>query len=139
MNSFPGKIVACLLVAMLGINLVAATASAVDQCLSQSCCCCDGMQGAIHEPIPAGDSARHGCCSSSANIPCNLNKNHMLDAQVFIVSSVRENLREANGLSTFVIGEPSFFQTFRGNGTPNQFWITTDPIPIYLQNLTLIC
>ncbi len=139
MNSSHRKIVACILLIMLGINFSTAIAGTVNRCASQAGCCCDGIQGAIHEPIPAGDSARHGCCSSSGNTSCNLNENYMPDSQVFIVSSVRENLREAEGLITFVIGEPSFFQTFRENGTTNQFWITTGPIPIYLQNLTLIC
>ena len=139
MNSSHRKIVACILLIMLGINFSTAIAGTVNRCASQAGCCCGGIQVSGHESSPAVDFAGQGCCSSSANIPCNLNENYMPDSQVFIVSSVRENLREAEGLITFVIGEPSFFQTFRDNGTTNQFWITNDPIPIYLQNLTLIC
>lgn len=123
---------------MFGINLGVATAGTVDRCASQSNCCSD-MPIGIQEPIPASDSGGHGCCSPSSNIPCNLNKSDVPDAQVFMISSVREDLQKAIGFITFVISERSLMQAFTRNIITNQFWITTDPIPIYLQNLTFIC
>ncbi|MEE8552110.1 MAG: hypothetical protein V3S72_02295 [Desulfobacterales bacterium] len=139
MSSLPGKIVACILVVMLGISLIAATAGAVDQCVRQLCCYRSDMPIAVNEPTPAYDSAGHGCFSSSANISCKMSKNHVHDAQAFILSSVREELQKADGLITVAICEPHFLQKIIGKGTTNRFWITTNHTPIYLQNLSLLC
>jgi hypothetical protein len=140
MNSLTGKIVACILVVMLGISLIVATAGAVDQCVRQLCCYRSDMPIAVYEPTPACDSAGHGCCSSSANITCNMSKNHVHDAQAFILSSVREELqKEAGDLITVDICEPHFLLKIIGKGTTNRFWIATDHTPIYLQNLSLLC
>ena len=140
MSSLTGKIVVCILVVMLGISLIAATAGAVDQCVRQLCCYRSDMPIAVYEPTPACDSAGHGCCSSSANIHCNMSKNHVHDAQAFILSSVREELqKEAGDLITVAICEPHFLLKIIGKGTTNRFWITTDHTPIYLQNLSLLC
>ncbi len=139
MSSLPGKIVACILVVMLGISLIVDTAGAVDQCVRQLCCYRSDMPIAVYEPTPVFDSAGHGRCSSSANIHCNMSKNHVHDAQAFILSSVREELQKADGLITVATGEPHFLQKIIGKGTTNRFWITTDHTPIYLQNLSLLC
>jgi hypothetical protein len=139
MSSLTGKIVACILVVMLGIGLIVATAGAVDQCVRQLCCYRSDMPIAVYEQTPASDSAGHGCCSSSANIHCNMSKTHVHDAQAFMLSSVREELQEADGLITVAICEPHFLQKIIGKGTTNRFWITTDHTPIYLQNLSLLC
>lgn len=139
MNSLPGKIVAFFLTLMLGINLIAATAGADDQCVRQSCCYRSDMPIAVYKTASAYDSTGHGSCSSSANIPCNLSKNHMHDAQDFILSSIREELQKAGGLIIVAIGEPHFLQKIIGKGTTNRSWITTDYTPIYLQNLSLLC
>jgi hypothetical protein len=140
MSSLTGKIVACILVVMLGISLIVATAGAVDQCVRQLCCYRSDMPIAVYEPTQACYSAGHGCCSSSANITCNMSKNHVHDAQAFILSSVREELqKEAGDLITVAICEPHFLLKIIGKGTTNRFWITTDHTPIYLQNLSLLC
>lgn len=138
MNSSQRKIVACILLIMLGINFSTAIAGTVNRCESQAGCCCGGIQVAGHEPSPAVDIAGQGCCSSSANIPCNMNKNHVHDAQAFIVSIVKGDLQKADALINVAIGEPSFLQKMTGKSKTNQFWITNDPIPIYLQNLAII-
>ncbi len=139
MSSLTGKIVACILVVMLGIGFIVATAGAVDQCVRQLCCYRSDMPIAVYEQTPASDSAGHGCCSSSANIHCNMSKTHVHDAQAFMLSSVREELQKADGLITVAICEPHFLQKIIGKGTTNRFWITTDHTPIYLRNLSLLC
>ncbi len=139
MNSLLRKIIACLLIIMCGINFISATAGAVDRCVSQSYCCCDSMAVVNYGLITADDSVENGCCSSSENIPCNIDKDYAPDAQDCIISTVRENLLNADGLITFVIGETPLLQPFKEIITTNQFCITTDPTPIYLQNLTFIC
>ncbi|TES89375.1 MAG: hypothetical protein E3J94_06505 [Desulfobacteraceae bacterium] len=139
MNSLLRKIVACLLIIMFGINFIYATAGAVDRCVSQACCCCDSMAVANYGLTIADDSVENGCCSSSENIPCNIDKDYAPDAQDCIISTVRENLLNADGLITFVIGEPFLLQFLKENVTTPRFLTTSDPIPIYLQNLTFIC
>ena len=96
MNSLLRKIVVCLLIIMFGINFISATAGAVDRCVSQSCCCCNSAQTAHHEPTLTDDSVENGCCLPSENIPCSMNKNHVPDAQIFIMLSEREDLKKAN-------------------------------------------
>ena len=139
MNSLLRKIVACLLIIMFGINFISATAGAVDRCVSQAFCCCNRMAVTNYGLTIADDSVENGCCSSSENIPCNIDKDYAPDAQDCIISTVRENLLNADGLITFVIGETPLLQPFKEIITTNQFCITSDPIPIYLQNLTFIC
>ena len=124
---------------MFGIHFISATAGAVDRCVGQSCCCFDSMAVVNYGLTMADDSVENGCCSSSENIPCNIDKDYAPDAQDCIISTVRENLLNADGLITFVIGETPLLQPFKEIITTNQFCITSDPIPIYLQNLTFIC
>ncbi len=116
MNSLQRKIVACILLIMLGINFSTATAGTVNRCASQADSCCGGMKVAGNEPAQAVDFAGHGCCSSSGNSPCNLNKNPVPDAQLFIASPVRKELQEAEGVICAAIGEPSFLQKMTGKG-----------------------
>ncbi len=139
MNSLLRKIVVCLLIIMFGINFISATAGAVDRCVSQAFCCCNRMAVTNYGLTIADDSVENGCCSSSENIPCNIDKNYAPDAQDCIISTVRENLLNADGLFTFVIGEPFLLQFLKENVTTPRFLTTSDPIPIYLQNLTFIC
>ncbi len=139
MNSLLRKIVVCLLIIMFGINFISATAGAVDRCVSQAFCCCNRMAVTNYGLTIADDSVENGCCSSSENIPCNIDKNYAPDAQDCIISTVRENLLNADGLITFVIGEPFLLQFLKENVTTPRFLTTSDPIPIYLQNLTFIC
>jgi hypothetical protein len=139
MNSLPRKIVVCLFIIMFGINLGSAPAGEVDQCVSQSCFFCTGKPMAHNEHTPIDDSAGHECYPSSADSPCNLKKESEQHALVFIVSSIRVDRPKSNGFTLFSLGEPSLLQFIRGNSTIGHSWITPDPIPIYLQNLSLLC
>ena len=139
MNSLLRKIVVCLLIIMFGINFISETAGAVDRCVSQSFCCCNSAQIANQEPTLADDSVEIGCCSPSENIPCSMNKNHLPDAQIFIMLSEREDLKKTNEIIRFVIDEPFLSQFLKESVTTPQLLTASDPIPIYLQNLTFIC
>ena len=139
MNSFSKKIIAGFSLVMLGIHLVSVTAGATAQCASQPCCCTAVM---MHHngPSPAIDSPGRGCCSSTETIPCDLNQNQLPDTPFLIVSSSTENTKAPfNGTVIFVVKRTSFQPASIGSMTLNPFWITTDPIPIYLQNQTFIC
>jgi hypothetical protein len=139
MNSFSRKIIAGFSLVMLGIHLVAVTAGSAAQCVSQPCCCTKMM---MHHNGPSSviNSIEHGCCSPTEKIPCDLNKNQMPDTPLLIVSSATENMEEpVNGTVNVAVNDPSFRLPTIGNKNFNPFWITIDPIPIYLQNQTFIC
>ena len=139
MNSLHRKIAVCLLILVFCFNLFEATASVIDPCESRPCCCCTGTPMYRHGPSLTDDSVKHKCCSSPQNVPCHLNKNRAPEVQAFIVSSTMEDLQKIDGGTAIVVGETSVLQPFIKHTTKTQFWVATDPIPIYLQNLTFIC
>ncbi len=139
MNLLSRKIVACFFAVMVSINLMPAAQGAVDLCVSQSCFYCYKMAIDLNEPTPIFGTAGHMCDSFSENNPCHLNKNTEPNAQAFIVSSVKEDRQETDGLLIFSIPESSFLKNIRGNETINHFRTTTNSVPIYLQNLSLLC
>ena len=139
MNLMSRKIVACFFAVMVGINLMPAALGAVDLCVSQSCFHCDKMAIDLNEPTPIFGTTGHMCDSFPENNPCHLNKNTKPNEQAFIVSSVKEDRQETDGLLIFSISESSFLKNIRGNETINHFRTTTNSVPIYLQNLSLLC
>ena len=138
MNILTEKIIPRLLVIMFGLNLIAVPAGAVNL-RAKSMCCCSAMSITLNKPLPAIYSSGDECCSCSTKSTCNFRKNHKYEAQIFLVSSTRENKQKSNSLISFVICEHSFFQTVKGCDTQTQFSSTNDFIPIYLQNSVLIC
>ncbi|MFC1829661.1 hypothetical protein ACFL0O_08620 [Thermodesulfobacteriota bacterium] len=140
MKSLSRKIFACLLVFMLGFNLAAPIANAIAQCADHACCCRSNMTMAHHGHGSITISAANGCCSSSGKMPCNLNRMFETQAQVFTLSNTREVLQKNNtGLAGCSADDPPFLQASSKNHTSSPSRVTTDPIPLYLQNLTLIC
>jgi len=139
MNSFSRKIIAGFSLVMLGIHPIAVTAGGTAQCVSQPCCCTE-IKMHHNGPSPVIDSIDRGCCSSTDTIPCDLNTNQMPDTPLLIVSSATEDMKApVNGTVNVAVNDLSPLQTISGNNTFNPFWITIDPIPIYLQNQTFIC
>ena len=139
MNSLPRKIVVYLIVAIIGINFGSVAVGEIDQCMNKSCFFCNGIPITHKQPVHTDDSTGHVCHSSSENIPCNLKQNTDINEHIFIVSSVKEDQQRIDDVPPFFIREPFLTQVFRENVTINQFWIKKDPIPIYLQSLSLLC
>jgi hypothetical protein len=139
MNSLPRKIVACLIVVIIGISFGPVTVDAVGQCMNKPCFFCNGIPITHKQLVHTDDSAGRMCHSSSVNIPCNLKQNMDVKELVFIVSSVKEERLKIDDFPPFFIHKPFLMQAFRENVTTNRFWITTDHTPIYLQNLSLLC
>ncbi len=139
MNSLPRKIVACLFVVIIGINFGSVAVGEVNQCMNKSCLFCNGTPIAHKQPGHADDSTGHVCHSSSANIPCNLKQNTDLNEHIFIVSSVKKEQQRIDDFPPFFIREPLLMQIIRENVTTNRFWIKKNPVPIYLQTLSLLC
>jgi len=118
---------------------MAAAAGAVAECVGPSCCCCADMPAVVHETMPADYTGGHNCCSSPANIPCDLTKNNTPDTQFFVVSTAKEKQSEKDGHINIVMDQ---YFSLRANidyikAAPS--CITSDPIPIYLKNQTFIC
>jgi len=139
MKSLSGKIFACFLLFMIGFNLAAPIAGAMGECADHPCCCTSDMTMAHHEPASVIISDENRCCSSAAGTPCKLNNRSVSDSSIFIISSARDNFQDKTGQATFASTAIPFPQSFSGTIKTSQFWITSDPIPIYLQNHILIC
>jgi len=139
MSSLHRKIAVCLLILVFCFNLFEATASVIDPCESQPCCCCIATPMDRHGPLLTDDSVTNECCSSPQNTPCHLNKNRVPEIQAFIVSNTMEDLQKIDGCTAIVAGKPPVLQPLIKRTTKTRFWVAIDPIPIYLQNLTFIC
>jgi len=139
MNSLPKNCVSCIIVIILTLNLGIVTGNTAQWCAGQSCCCSGNMPAAEYHSTLSGKSAEHGCCSSSTNIPCNLNQYPTPHAKAFIVSSERENRQDTDALIIPFVDRFSFSRNSKENGKKNQFWLIPYPIPLYIQNLTFIC
>ena len=139
MNSFPRKIAVCLFVLVFCFNLFEATANVIDPCEIRPHCCCKAtpMDGQV--PSLTGDPIGHTCCSSPQNTPCHMNKNRGPEAQAVFVASSAEDLQKNDSSKAIVAENTSLLQPFIKHVTKTQFWVATDPIPLYLQNLTFIC
>jgi len=139
MNSLSRKIIVALFAVMLSINFNILRADAVDHCESPSCLNCNGMMITGGKSTPIFAFADHMCHASSGNTPCNLNKNPEPNELTFIVSSINIDQQKTGGAFTFAIFETSLLQNVSENGRRGQFQVTTNTIPIYLQNLSLLC
>lgn len=139
MNSLASKIIVVLFAVMLGINLTTPKADAVDHCMGSICSHCNWMMTPISESVLAFGSDGQMCDSSFATSPCNLNNHPEPNIKIFIVSSIKQDRQKTDGSFTFAVFGTSLLQNVIENSKRDQFQITTDTIPIYLQNLSLLC
>lgn len=141
MNSLTRKIIFALFAVMLGINLNMPNADAVNHCESQLCLTCSGMMTAAGKSTPIFMFAGHDrmCHASIGNTPCDLKKNPEPNAQIFIVSSLNIDQQKTGGPFAFAIFGTSLLQNVSKKGNGGHLQITTDTIPIYLKNLSLLC
>ena len=124
---------------MLGIYPIVPALGAVEGCTDHPCCCQSDTTKIHHGPAPVVYSAENGCCSSSANTPCDWNKNQIPDSEVCVISCFRQNRQTADGYTLSLVAETTVSKTTLETNPTNQFWRVANAIPIYLQNLTLIC
>jgi len=139
MNSRHRKIAICLLILVFCFNLFEATAGVIDPCESRPCCCCTVTPMDHRGPSLTDDSVTNECCSSAQNTPCHLNKNRVPEIQAFIVSNTMEDLQKIDGCTAIVVGKTSVLQPLIEHAMKTRFRVSTDQVPIYLQNLTFIC
>jgi hypothetical protein len=139
MNSLTRKIILVLFALMLGIYLISPKAEAVDHCIGSACAHCTLMPHSLSELIPAFGPNGQICNSSFEISPCNLNNHRELNSKLFIVSSIKQD-RQKNYDSVPVADFGTFLLLNAiEKGKRDQSQIATDTIPIYLQNLSLLC
>lgn len=139
MNSLHRKIAVWLFILLFCLTVVGATANVINPCDSRACCCSIRMPMDLHEPSFSDDSIETTCCSSSQNDTCHLNKNRAPGLLAYIASSIMEDLHKIDDYMAIAVETPSKLKPFSEATANTQFWAVTYPIPIYLQNLTLIC
>lgn len=141
MNSLARNIIVALFVVMLGINLNIPNADAVNHCEGQLCLTCNNMmiEAGKSTPIFVFAGHDHMCNSSIGNTPCKLKKKPEPNDQIFIVSSINTDQQKIGGSVAFSIFGTSLLQNISEKGNDGHFQITTDTIPIYLKNLSLLC
>ena len=138
MNSFHRKLALCLSVVVFCFHLFGVPADAVDSCAGRWCCCVASPMDRHGRSVTAV-SVEHECCSSPQKVPCHLDKNRMRDRQIFVTSVAMRDLQPISNLMAITNETTAKLQPFSGSTTKSPCWAVTDPIPIYLQNLTLIC
>jgi hypothetical protein len=139
MNPLTRKIFVVLFAVMLGVSLITPQADAVGQCTGSMCSHCNWVMPPIGGSIPAVGFDGQICDSSFATSPCNLNNHPDSNSKIFAVTSIKQDQQKTSGSLTFDVFRASLVQNSTGNGKRIQSRLTFDTIPIYLQNLSLLC
>lgn len=139
MNPLTRKIFVVLFAVMLGISLVAPQADAVDQCIGSMCSHCNWVVAPTSESVPAVGFDGQTCDSSFTTSPCSLNNYHDSNTKIFTVTSIKQDQQKTGGPIIFAVFRASLVQNATGNGKRHQSRFSFDTIPIYLQNLSLLC
>ena len=139
MNPLTRKIFVVLFAVMLGISLVSPYADAVDHCIGSMCSHCNWVMPPIGGSIQAVGFDGQICDSSFATSPCNLHNHPDSNSKIFAVTSIKQDQQKTGGSLTFDVLNASLVQNSTGNGKRIQSRLTFDTIPIYLQNLSLLC
>ena len=139
MNPLTRKIFVFLFAVMLGISLVAPHADAVDHCIGSMCPHCNWVMHPISESVSAIGFDGQMCDSSFTTSPCNLHNYPDLNTKIFTVTSIKQDRQKTGGAITFAVFRASLVQSSTGKGKRDQSRFTFDTIPIYLQNLSLLC
>ena len=141
MNSLSKKLIVAFFVVMVGINLNMPKTDAANHCEGQLCLTCNGMMIAAGKstPIFAFAGHDHMCQASIGNTPCNLKKKPEPNDPIFIVPALNIDQQKTGGSFAFPISGTPLLQIANEKGNADHVRITTDTIPIYLKNLSMLC
>jgi hypothetical protein len=139
MNPLTRKIFVVLFAVMLGISLVAPHVGAVDHCIGSMCSHCNWVVPPISESLPSVGFDGQMCGSSFTTSPCSLNNYPDSNTKIFTVTTIKQDRQKTGGAITFAVFRTSLVQNAIGNGKRDQSRFSFDTIPIYLQNLSLLC
>jgi hypothetical protein len=139
MNFSARNICVVLLAVVLGTYLLMPKADAADLCAGAMCQHCTGRIFSVNESATKSGLVDHLCDVSLGNFPCNLDKNSNLNAPAVITSSTNSYRQVSGILFGFAGYHLSSSHNVGGNDKAAQFNIAPCTIPIYLQNLSLLC
>jgi len=139
MNFSARNICVALLASVLGIYLLMPRAIAASHCTGSTCLHCNEKVFSVNESTTRVVFEDHLCDISFGNFPCNLDKNSNSHAPVVITSSVNSYRQVSGVLFGFAGYNPSVVQNVEGNDKGARFPITSRIIPLYLQNLSILC
>jgi hypothetical protein len=139
MRFSPRKISVAILAAVLGAYLLMPKADAAGLCAGAMCLHCNERIFSVTESTSKVGLDDHLCEVSLGNVPCNLDIHSNLNAPVIITSSA-SSYRHVSGIFFVVAGyNPSLSHNAGGSGRAVRFPMASGSIPIYLQNLSLLC
>jgi hypothetical protein len=125
---------------MLGLNSDISKAHAVNQCPGSLFLHCNGMILSPNGLSPAFGIDHQICDSSFSDSTCNLDKYPASNVRLFIISTTNIDQQYTGGSLAVAIFKTTSLQFISHNDTKkNHFYLSKDTIPIYLQNLSLIC
>jgi hypothetical protein len=139
MNPLTRKIFVGLFAVMLGISLTAPQADAVGHCIGSVCSHCNWVLLPTSESVPTVGFDGQMCDSSLTTSPCSLNNYPDSNTKIFTVTSIKQDQQKTGGSITFAVFKASLVQNAIGNGKRDQSRFSFDTIPIFLQNLSMLC
>ena len=128
-----------LLAAVLGIYLLMPKAEAAGQCTGSTCLHCSGILFSVNESATTVGVDDHLCDVAFGNSHCNLDKNSHSNAPAIIVPAKDPDRQGTGAFFGFADYNLSLFQNKGRNNTAPRFHLRSSTIPIYLQNLSLLC
>jgi hypothetical protein len=133
------NIYVALLASVLGIYLLMPKTDAAGHCAGAICVHCIETMFSVNEAATTVGLNDRLCDVPLGNIPCNLDKHSSLNAPVVIPSS-SNSYRQVSGILLGFAGYNPFLSHNAGeNEKAARFHIASGTIPIYLQNLSLLC
>ncbi|MGA8181035.1 MAG: hypothetical protein WB792_13320, partial [Desulfobacterales bacterium] len=121
------------------IYLLVPRADAAAHCVGPMCLQCNDRIFSVNESSSMAGLDDHLCDISFGNSPCNLKSSSNPNAAAAITSSTNMHRQVTGPLSGFTGYYALLFQNLGENGKAARFHIASGTIPIYLQNLSLLC
>ncbi len=139
MNLSTRNICVTILASVLGIYLLMPRAYAAGHCVGPMCLQCSERIFSVNAAASEVGLDNHLCDISFGNSPCDLKSTSNPNAAAVITLSTNMYRQLIGHLSGFAGYYPLLFQNPGGNDKTARFHIAIDTIPIYLQNLSLLC
>jgi hypothetical protein len=139
MNFSARNICVALLASVLGIYLLMPRAIAASHCTGATCLHCNEKMFSVNASATKVVFDEHLCDISFGNSPCNLKSSSNPNAAAAITSSTNMYRQVTGPLSGFTGSYAFLFQNLGENDKAARFHIASGTIPIYLQNLSLLC
>ena len=139
MNLSTRNICVSLLASVLGIYLLMPRADAAGRCVGPMCLHCSERMFSVNAAASKVGLNDHLCDISFGSSPCDLKSTSNPNAAAVIILSTNKYRQLTGPISGFAGDYSLFFHNPGGNDKAERFHIDRDTIPIYLQNLSLLC